>query len=85
MPIYEYIHPETGEIFEELRSFKNMDKPFIAPDGKKCKKLEVSTFTGWKGNREVFEVDSDYCKKVRPKNIQFQDGHKEKYDPTKHC
>lgn len=84
MPIYEYEHPETGEVFEDLRSYKNRDKPFIAPDGVECKRKEVSSFSGWKGDREVFEVDRDYAKKLKPKYVRFKDGHRERYDPTKH-
>jgi hypothetical protein len=86
MPIYEFEHPKTGEIFEEIRSFKDIDKPFIAPDGTKCRRLRVpSKFTGWRVDREVFELDPDYAKKLKPKYVKFRDGHKEKYDPTKHC
>ncbi len=65
---------------------KDRNRPFKAPDGKKCKRLEVSkNIRGWSGNREVFEADPDYVKGCRPKYVKFQDGHKEKYDPTKHC
>jgi len=86
MPIYEFEHPETGEIFDDMRSIKNRNKPFIAPDGVKCKRQEVpSQFAGWKGNREVFEVDRDLVKQNKPKYVKFQDGHRERYDPTKHC
>ena len=85
MPIYEYAHPDTGEIFEDIRKIKDRDNIFMSEDGKKCKRLEVSNFTGWKNNREVFEVDADYVKKCNPKYVKFRDGHKERYDPTKHC
>ena len=86
MPIYQYKHPDTGEIFEEIRPFRKMDKPFVAPDGKKCKRIFcVENIVGWNGNREVFEADPGYIKKCNPKYVQFQDGHKERYDSTKHC
>lgn len=87
MPIYEYQHPDTKEIFSELRKIKDRDKPFIAPDGKECERLLFPTKLGYcgKGDREVFEVDPGYVKKCRPKYVEFRDGHKEKYDPTKHC
>ena len=85
-PIYQYKHPDTGEIFEDIRSFKNADKVFLSPDGVKCKRIKIpKNIRGWSKNREVFEADSDYVKKCRPKKIKFQDGHIEKYDPTKHC
>ena len=54
-PIYQYKHPETEEIFETIRSFKDANKVFIAPDGKKCKRVKIPiNIRGWKGNREVF-------------------------------
>lgn len=85
-PIYEYEHPDTGEVFEEIRPVKDRKKPFYAPDGAKCKYIDFSrNFRGWRGGREVFEADADYVKKQNPKYIRFNDGHKEKYDPTKHC
>jgi hypothetical protein len=84
MPIYVYIHPDTEEEFEDLRTFANMDKPFIATDGKKCKRKEICSFNGWKTNKEVFEADSDFVKKCNPKYVKFHDGHREKYDPSKH-
>ena len=85
MPIYEFRHPVTSEIFEDLRSISDIDKPFIAPDGIECIRLEVpSRFSGWKGNREVFEQDPSYVKKMKPKKIKFRDGHREIYDPRKH-
>ena len=86
MPIYQFKHPETGEIFEELRPFKDIDKPYIAEDGVECERLQVpESIRGWRKDREAFEADPDYVKKVKPKYIRFQDGHREKYDPTKHC
>ena len=84
MPNYEFEHPDTKEVFEDLRSIKDRDKPYISPDGKKCKRI-ISSFTGWKKNKEVFEADRDYVKKCNPKYVKFQDGHRERYDPTKHC
>ena len=85
MPIYVFIHPDTEEEFEEIRSFKDINKPFIAPDGKKCKRKKFGNFRGWVKGRECFEADPDYVKKCKPKYIKFQDGHKERYDPGKHC
>jgi len=85
-PIYEYEHPETGEVFDDIRPVKDRNKPFIAPDGIKCPKRDIpSAFTGWKGNREVFEMDPGYVKHSKPKYVKFRDGHREKFDPTKHC
>ena len=86
MPMYEYIHPDTGKIYEVIRSYKDKHKKFLAPDGKKCKVKEIpSRVSGWKGDKEVFEADSDYVKKCNPKYVKFKDGHRERYDPTKHC
>ncbi len=87
MPIYEYQHPETGEIFEEFRLIKNRNKVFIAPDGVKCKRI-MSSQMGYCGlaekEREVFQLDSNYAKKMNPKYVKFRDGHRERYDPNKH-
>jgi hypothetical protein len=86
MPIYEFKHPETDEIFEDIRPFSKMEDPFIAPDGVECERIQVpKSLECWAKNREVFEADPAYVKSCRTKYVQFQDGHKEKYDPTKHC
>jgi hypothetical protein len=69
-------------------------RPYIAPDGEKCELLEdyVPPAKDTKNqigiinkNAEVFEKDADYVKKCNPKYIKFRDGHREKYDPTRHC
>lgn len=39
MPIYEFQHPKTGEVFEVLRPMSKSNDPFYAPDGVKCKKV----------------------------------------------
>ena len=36
-------------------------------------------------NAEAWEKDSAYVKSVNPKYVRYQDGHKERYDPTRHC
>jgi hypothetical protein len=82
MPIYEYEHPETGEIFEELRSVSDRDRPFIAPDGIKCNKVMASSFGIVNGNADI--ADYDEVLKNKPKYLRFKDGHRERFDPTKH-
>ncbi len=85
MPIYVYKHPVTGEEFEVRRTFSQMDEPYLSPDGYACPRIQV--FTASKAinkNREVFQVDPDYVKKCNPKYVRFRDGHRERYDPTKH-
>jgi len=63
-----------------------MDKPFHAPDGVKCKRILVPTsLRCWRTDRESFEADSAFVKQTKPKYIKFRDGHRERYDPTKHC
>ena len=86
MPIYEYQHPKTGEVFEGLRSMKDADKVFKSPDGVVCKRNEIPSRLGYcrKGDQEVFEADPLHVRKCNPKFIKFRDGHKERYDPTKH-
>jgi hypothetical protein len=86
MPLYTYEHPKTGEVFEELRPLKNRNDPFVSPDGETC--IRIIGSPGYCGrsenDREVFELDRDYCKKMAPKWVKFRDGHREKYDPNKH-
>ena len=88
MPVYSYKHPETGEIFEDLRKVKDRNKPYILKDGTKCKKIEFfeedKAPWGWRSGREVYEVDSAWCKKCRPKYILKNNGERVRYDPTKH-
>ena len=86
MPLYEFEHPDTKEIFEDLRLCKNRDKPFYALDGKKCKRITVpKSIKGWRKDREVFEADPGLVKRTNPKYIRLQNGRRVKYDPTKHC
>ena len=84
MPLYEYEDPDTGEIFEEFRCMDDRNKPFISPSGKKCKKI-VSRCSGWVENREGWERDPSYYKKMKPKYVKDQQGNRHLYDPTKHC
>jgi hypothetical protein len=84
-PIYVYVHPDTGEEFEEIRSFKDIDKVFMSPDGKKCKRKKTFQFSGWRKDREIFELDSQLVKKMKPKFIKLRNGRKIRFDPTKHC
>ena len=87
-PIYSYKNPKTKKIFEKIRGFKDSKKPFILDDGTICKRiLFPDTKIGlWikNNNAEVFQKDPDYVKKCNPKYVKFRDGHKEKYDSTKH-
>jgi len=84
MPIYTYRHPETGEEFEDFRQMKDSDKPFLAPDGVKCQKIIASGIGGWRLDREIYEIDADYCKKANPEFIKLRNGQRVKYDPNKH-
>jgi hypothetical protein len=87
MPIYTYKHPKTGELFDVLRNMSDMDRPYISEDGAKCKRVfSLPRSLGYiNKNAEVFEVARDYTKKCNPKYVKFRDGHRERYDPTKHC
>ena len=86
MPIYSYQNPNTKEVFEVLRSFKDWDKPYILEDGTKCKRVfDYRNIGVIDKNAEVFQKDPDYVKKCKPKYIKYKDGHREKYDPTRHC
>ena len=88
MPMYVFEHPDTGELFEILRPMSKRNKQFISPDGVKCKRVEVPAGRGpgiVNKNAEAWENDSAYVKSVNPKYVRYQDGHKERYDPTRHC
>ena len=88
MPMYTYKHPKTGEIFEKLRSVSSRNKLFITSDGMKCKRVEVPPGGGpgiVNKNAEAWEKDSSYVKSLNPKYVRYQDGHKERYDPNRHC
>ena len=91
---YYYKHPKTGQIFSDQRMSNFKEKPYISSDGVECELLEgyippPKEFNDKvciiDKNAEVFKKDPDYCKKLKPKYIQFKDGHKERYDPTRHC
>ena len=89
MPIYEYFNPETDEIIEVLLPIADRNKDYITEDGVHCKRIEVPSDMGYmgriEGEREVFEVDREAVKNAKPKYIKFRDGHRERYDPSKHC
>jgi len=86
MPIYSYQHPKTKEVFEILRKIKDRDKPYVLEDGTKCKRIFGNVNIGViDKNAEVFEKDPDFVKKCKPKYVKYLDGHREKYDPTRHC
>jgi len=87
MPFYKYKHPETGEIFEDLRMITKCDEPFIADDGVECPRFvdwDNLRFSIMDKNEEVFQKDEEYTRLTNPKYIRFKDGHKEKYNPSKH-
>jgi len=85
MPLYDYKNPKNNKIFTELRKVKDWNKPYILKDGTKCERVFSYGNIGIVNkNAEVFEKDSEYVKKIKPKNIKFNDGHIEKYDPRKH-
>ncbi|MFW6015246.1 MAG: hypothetical protein ACOCRK_02265 [bacterium] len=86
MPIYSYKNPKTNKVFDKIRSINDRDKPIILDDGTKCHRVFSPNYQIGiiDNNAEVFEKDPDYVKKMNPKYVKFKDGHKEKYDPTKH-
>jgi hypothetical protein len=71
-------------VIEVLKPIEDRDKPFIDKDGTECKRI-ISQFHGWKKNKEVFEADAAYVRACHPKYVRYNDGHREKFDPTRHC
>lgn len=61
----------------------DFDLPFYAPDGTLCNR-KISSFYIIDKNEEVFQKDEDYTKLTNPKYVKFKDGHKEKYNPSRH-
>jgi len=91
---YYYKNPKTGKIFSDQRMQGYENKPYIDKDGIECELLvdyrpseeeRTSGIAIINKNREVFQADSDYVKKCKPKYVKFQDGHRERYDSSKHC
>jgi hypothetical protein len=70
IPLYSYIHPKTGEIFEELRLMSKRDEPFIAPDGTPCPRDATPC---WQGDIQMGAVlpsraerkETEHRKKVK--------------------
>lgn len=94
MPLYIYKNSKTGELIEELRPMSECNDPLILEDGTVCERdyggeqtVDDKRRRQYRGTRghEGFEVDPDYYKIVKPKYVKFKDGHREKYDPNKHC
>ena len=96
VPVWWYKHPKTGEMFSDLRT-KGFEKKPLVVKGVICE-LDLDYILPTKkhkplgprqmfkdGQREVWEADSHYVKKCNPKYVKYQDGHKERYDPSKHC
>jgi len=88
-----YKHPESGEMLSDQRMTGYEKKPLVVK-GVKCelvpdyeppiKERDEHNLAIINKNREVFQADPDLVKKSRPKYVKFQDGHRERYDPTKH-
>ena len=88
MALYVYANSK-GEKFEEFRSMEKRDDPFIDSNGELCSRV---VFPGIcpivDKNAEVFERYPDYCKntaKPGETKMVYKDGHREPFDPTKHC
>ncbi|MCK5762538.1 MAG: hypothetical protein KAH05_00310 [Clostridiales bacterium] len=89
-----YKHPKTGKIYSDQRMSGFEEVPYMASDGVKCELLkdycpDTEDSKNQIGiinkNAEVFQKDSAFVKKCKPKYVKFRDGHREKYDPTRHC
>ena len=91
---YYYKHPKTGKIYSDQRMKGYESKPYIAGDGIECELLKNYSPQRKKTksqigiidkNAEVFQKDAKYVRDCNPRFVKFRDGHREKYDPTKHC
>ena len=88
-----YKHPKTGKVYSDQRMIGFEMNPYKAPDGIVCELLkDYYSPSKVKGpglciinkNAEVFQKDRDFVKKCNPKYIKFNDGHRERFDPSKH-
>jgi len=84
MPVYLFEHPDTEELFEELRLLSEIDKPFYAPDGELCRRVIGASVGLVNKNAEVWQKDPAYVKQLNPKYVKTRSGHRIRYDPTKH-
>ena len=89
-----YKHPKTGKIYSDQRMIGFENAPYRASDGVECELLKdysppITERKNQLGiinkNAEVFQKDSAYVKECNPRFVKFRDGHRERYDPTKHC
>jgi hypothetical protein len=91
---YYYKHPISGEIFSDQRFEESKDVPYKSADGEICERIEkplkldesdsqVNILIINK-NGEVFERFPEEVRAANPKYIEFRDGHKERYDPSRH-
>jgi hypothetical protein len=71
MPIFEYQHPVTGEIYEKFRPAKDYKKNLKLPDGTVCKRVIISSGVQFMDQSRVrpntgnAKMDREYMKKVK--------------------
>ena len=92
---YWYKHPTTSEMIPDQRIAGYEERPLMVkgvrceldrdykPPVKEHKPLGVIRVYK-DGQREVWEADPQYVKKMNPKFVKYQDGHSERYDSSKH-
>jgi len=87
--IYKFKHPKTHEIFSDFRDVKRANDEFKSPDGIVCEPVGQNMSSNKSGvvvnGKEGFEKHPDYYKEMKPKYVKYRDGHREIFDPTKHC
>ena len=91
---YYYKHPKTNKIYSDQRMAGFEKVAYKAPDGVECELLKdyrppskptKNSLGIIDKNAECFKKDAAYVRETNPKFIRFNDGHRERYDPTKHC
>lgn len=83
MPVYCYKNPNNEEIIEAIRPISKRDDPLILEDGTSCDRVPFEEFIARHRGKnhsdkgtEVWDLDSDYVKKMSPKFIKTRDGTK---------
>ena len=90
MPIYIFQHPNTGELFDDIRTFAKAEEPYVAADGVVCERVLYPKSSDGKKhpkglidkNCEVWEKDPSAVRKLNPKYVRTRDGKRIRYNPN---
>jgi putative FmdB family regulatory protein len=81
MPFYTYGCSKCGVEQEIRRSMADIDATVVCKCGETCKRV-FTPIAGYSNDGDVANYND--VLKSKPKWLRFKDGHREKFDPTKH-